>query len=200
MDFQIWGVSLVRDKSIFSSYFKSNYEDLINELGVIEKEENEIRIISIHWGKEYSTIENAKQRELAKRLSELGFDIILGHHPHTIQPVSKIGNTWVLYSQGNFLFDQNFSALTQKGLVAKITVPEKEIELFISQQKNYMVVELIKVTVDELMKFCRSNFSLRQPFFMRIKMKLELLTHFYELNFPILKTFGSRLLRLNKAN
>ncbi len=200
MDFQIWGVSLVKDKSIYSSYFKSNYEDLLNDMEIIEKEENEIRIISIHWGKEYSTIENAKQRGLAEKLSELGFDIILGHHPHTIQPVSKIGSTWVFYSQGNFLFDQNFSALTQKGLVAKITLPDNKVELFISQQKNFMVVDLIKVSIEELLDFCRSNFSMRQPFLMRIKMKLELLTHFYELNIPIVKTFGSRLLKLNKAN
>jgi len=200
IDFQIWGVSLVKDKSIYNSYFKSSYEDLLNNIEKSEKLENEIWVISIHWGKEYSTLEISKQRELAFKLSQSGFDIILGHHPHTVQPVSKIGNTWVIYSHGNFLFDQNFSSLTQKGLVARITLPEREIELFISQQKNYKVVELMKVSVDELKKFCKSNYSKRQPLFMRIKMKMELLTHFYELNFPIIKTFGSRLLKLNRAN
>lgn len=200
INFQIWGVSVIKDKSIYSSYFRSSYEDLADTIEYGDKEENEIRIISIHWGKEYNTLEHSKQRDLAQKLSQKGFDIILGHHPHTIQPVSKIDNTWVIYSHGNFLFDQNFSALTQKGLVTRITLPQKEIELFISQQKNFKVVELMKVTVDELRKFCVSNFSVRQPLLMRIKMKLELLTHFYELNYPIIKTFGSRLFKLNRAN
>lgn len=200
INFQIWGVSLVNDKSIYSSYFKSSYEDLIENLEKSEKVENEIRIISIHWGKEYNTIESNEQRELARKLSEQGFDIILGHHPHTIQPVSKIDDTWVIYSHGNFLFDQNFSSLTQKGLVAKITLPENEIELFISQQKNFKVVELMKVTIDELKKFCINNFSEREPLLMRIKMKLELLTHFYELNIPIITTFGRRLFKLYRTN
>lgn len=200
INFQIWGVSVIKDKSIYSSYFRSSYEDLADTIEYGDKEENEIRIISIHWGKEYNTLEHSKQRDLAQKLSQKGFDIILGHHPHTIQPVSKIDNTWVIYSHGNFLFDQNFSALTQKGLVTRITLPQKEIELFISQQKNFKVVELMKVTADELRKFCVSNFSVRQPLLMRIKMKLELLTHFYELNYPIIKTFGSRLFKLNRAN
>lgn len=200
INFQIWGVSVIKDKSIYSSYFRSSYEDLADNIEYGDKEENEIRIISIHWGKEYNTLENSKQRDLALKLSQKGFDIILGHHPHTIQPVSKLDNTWVIYSHGNFLFDQNFSSLTQKGLVTRITLPQKEIELFISQQKNFKVVELMKVTADELRKFCVSNFSVRQPLLMRIKMKLELLTHFYELNYPIIKTFGSRLFKLNRAN
>jgi poly-gamma-glutamate synthesis protein (capsule biosynthesis protein) len=194
MNLNIWGVSLVKDNSESGSYFKSTYEELCNELSMNEKEENEIRIISIHWGTEYSTIENEKQRQLAKELSLLKFDLILGHHPHTIQPVEKINDTWVTYSHGNFLFDQNFSFLTQKGLVSTFTFPIDAPNLFISQQKNFQVVDFKRVSLQELKKFCLENYSDNSSFLMRIKMKAELLTHFYELNIPIIKTFGGRLI------
>ncbi len=189
----IWGVSLVRDNTGESNYFKSNYNDLLKDLEHLEKGKDEYHIISIHWGKEYHTLEDNAQKELASKLSEIGFDLILGHHPHTIQPVEKINNTWVCYSHGNFLFDQNFSSITQQGLITRLSVPENHMEVYITQQKNFKVVRLIQVTIEELKKFCSKNFSIRKPTKMRILMKLELLTHFYELNLSTIKLFTHRL-------
>lgn len=196
--FRIWGVSLIRDKSIYTTHFKSTYQTLLKELEIPEKEEGEIWIMSIHWGDEYSTLENEKQRELATGLSKLGFDYILGHHPHTIQPVERINDTWVAFSHGNFLFDQNFSTLTQRGLITTFTDQDTEPELHITQQKNFRVTEPEKIDVDALKQFCIDNYSPRASILMRLKMKAELLTHFYELNIPILKTFGTRLLYWGK--
>jgi len=191
--FNIWGVSLVHDKSEPSLYFRSSYENLISDLLLKEKEVNEIRILSIHWGEEYHTMPSLKQKELAVALSNAGFDLILGHHPHTIQTAEKAGKTWVLYSHGNFIFDQNFSSLTQKGLISRTSLPDGETELFITQQKHFKVVDLKQVTVDKLYKFCSDNHSGFNPLKMRVKMKTELVTHFYELNMPIIKTFAGRL-------
>ncbi|HLN53772.1 MAG TPA: CapA family protein [Lentimicrobium sp.] len=196
--FKIWGVSLISDKSIYNSYFRSSYNNLIKDLKTGIKDENEVWILSIHWGDEYSTLENNRQRELALQLSEIGFDYILGHHPHTIQPVEQINNTWVVYSHGNFLFDQNFSLLTQKGLITKFSGDNSEPELFITQQKNFRIVNVDKITIENLKKFCMENYSAKASMLMRIKMKAELLTHFYELNIPILKTFGSRLMNWSR--
>lgn len=190
-----WGVSLVKDKTYEGAYFLSNYQDLISDLNLSAKAENETWIISIHWGDEYLTLQSEEQKTLAEKLSKTGFDLILGHHPHTIQSVEKIDNSWVAYSHGNFLFDQNFSALTQKGLISVFNLPENELELYITQQKHYRVVDIIKVSVDELNSFCTTNYSSWEPLKMRIKMKAELITHFYELNFPIIKTFGGRIFR-----
>lgn len=197
--FKIWGVSLVRDRSIYTTYFRSTYNTLVNELLLSAKEENEVWILSIHWGDEYSTLENDKQRKLARELSNLGFDHILGHHPHTIQPIEKINNTWVAYSHGNFLFDQNFSALTQQGLITKFSGEENsEPELYITQQKNFKIIDLEVTNPKDLQKYCMDNYSSKASMLMRIKMKTELFTHFYELNIPILKTFGTRLMYWGK--
>ena len=69
-------------------------------------------IVNAHWGVEYTHEPNDTQRELAKKLGESGADIIIGTHPHVIQPVEFIANsdgsqTLVAYSLGNFISAQN---------------------------------------------------------------------------------------------
>lgn len=189
-----WGVSLVTDKVDSQSYFRSSYENLINEIYLPEKEENEIWVLSLHWGEEYHTVPDRKQKELASKLASYDFDLILGHHPHTLQTVEKINDCWVIYSHGNFLFDQNFSSLTQKGLISRLTIPSKKLELFISKQKNYSVSEIKPISENDLERFCKDNHSEYNPLKMRIQMKTELITHFYQLNLPTLRMFAGRLL------
>ncbi len=66
-------------------------------------------IVAMHWGTEYSFKVDAKQEEIANYLSSLGVDLIIGAHPHVIQTVEYINNkkTFVVYSLGNFISDQN---------------------------------------------------------------------------------------------
>lgn len=68
----------------------------------------DITIVCPHWGVEYTHSENENQRELARYFTELGADLIIGTHPHVIQPVEWIetsnGNkALVYYSLGNFI-------------------------------------------------------------------------------------------------
>jgi poly-gamma-glutamate synthesis protein (capsule biosynthesis protein) len=192
---KIFGVSLVKDKHYEGAYFKSSYETLLTDLQLIPKSENEIWIISIHWGEEYLTLENKKQQILARELAGAGFDYIIGHHPHVVQPYARIGKTAVFYSHGNFIFDQNFSGLTQKGLVSQINLHNGETELFISRQRKFTLTEMKPVTTDELTLFTKASFHKKQPLLMRIKMKLELFLRFYELNFSIMRTFALKRIK-----
>ncbi len=74
-------------------------------------------IVAMHWGTEYSFRVDYKQEEIANYLSSLGVDLIIGAHPHVIQTVESIneGKTFVVYSLGNFISDQddidNFTGL-----------------------------------------------------------------------------------------
>lgn len=63
-------------------------------------------IVAMHWGDEYSLGVSAKQTEIANHLSSLGVDIIIGTHPHVVEPVEYIGKTLVIYSLGNYISDQ----------------------------------------------------------------------------------------------
>lgn len=64
-------------------------------------------IVSVHWGEEGANKPNEAQRNAAKLLAEWGADVILGHHPHVLQPIEWIeregGRALVAYSLGNFL-------------------------------------------------------------------------------------------------
>lgn len=71
----------------------------------------------MHWGVEYQTTENAEQKDLATFLIKNGADIILGCHPHVLEPMEMKtvtldnGSTrsgYVIYSMGNFFSAQTF--------------------------------------------------------------------------------------------
>lgn len=192
----LWAVSLVKDKHYNGAYFKSSYERLIDELRLKDKVAGETWIISIHWGEEYYTLENSEQRALAEKLSNAGFDYIIGHHPHVIQPAATIGKTRVVYSHGNFIFDQNFAGLTQRGLMSQFDIPGLHAVYYLTRQKKFRLVYVNEISPDKLLKFCKVNFHKRKPLLMRIKMKLELLRRFYELNPSIVRTFTSRFFKL----
>lgn len=93
-------------------------KDLIKEDMKLLNEQSDIQIVSMHWGEEYQFEPNTEQEELAQYLSDLGVDVIIGGHPHVIQPMDYIegkdGNqTLVMYSLGNFLSaqDENYRML-----------------------------------------------------------------------------------------
>ncbi len=71
------------------------------------KSEGYINIVSSHRGREYDTTHNTEQESLGKKLIECGADIIIGHHPHTIQDIWRYQGKPIIYSLGNFLFDMN---------------------------------------------------------------------------------------------
>jgi gamma-polyglutamate biosynthesis protein CapA len=74
-------------------------------------------IAHFHWGTEYGFVPDARQRELAELASDAGAHIVVGTHPHVMQAVERIGNTLVLNSLGNFVFDQGFSRTRETALV-----------------------------------------------------------------------------------
>ena len=70
------------------------------------KTQVDVIIVSMHWGEEYVFEPTKEQKEIAQYLSSLGVNLIIGSHPHVIQPVSYVNDTLVIYSLGNFLSGQ----------------------------------------------------------------------------------------------
>ena len=66
----------------------------------------DVLIVAMHWGVEYQLNPNETQKEQAKFLADLGVDIVIGNHPHCIQPIEWIDDTLVIYSLGNFISNQ----------------------------------------------------------------------------------------------
>lgn len=66
----------------------------------------DVLIVAMHWGVEYASSPNDSQKEIAQYLADLGVDIIIGCHPHVLQPITWIDDTLVMYSLGNFISNQ----------------------------------------------------------------------------------------------
>ncbi len=70
------------------------------------KDQVDVIFVSMHWGVEYSQSPSQEQKRVANYLSELGVNVIIGTHPHVLQPIEYIGDTLVVYSLGNFISGQ----------------------------------------------------------------------------------------------
>jgi poly-gamma-glutamate synthesis protein (capsule biosynthesis protein) len=78
-------------------------------------------VVSMHWGDEYDHQYNHTQETMARFLADHGVDLILGHHPHVIQPYRYLprrdgNNTLCFYSLGNFLAAQDMPHTLLGGL------------------------------------------------------------------------------------
>ena len=106
-------------------------ENLMKEqIDMAKQEEPDIIIACMHWGTEYKTTPNSTQEQLADFLFKNGIDIILGTHPHVLEPMEKRtvtlddGTTkdgFVIYSLGNFIADQN-AEYTRDSIILNIDI------------------------------------------------------------------------------
>ena len=66
----------------------------------------DVLIVAVHWGEEYTHTPTQSERTKAQFLADQGVDIVIGCHPHVVQPIEIIGDTVVYYSLGNFISNQ----------------------------------------------------------------------------------------------
>jgi poly-gamma-glutamate capsule biosynthesis protein CapA/YwtB (metallophosphatase superfamily) len=94
-----------------------------------EKAQGRFVIVYPHWGVEYATTAPGVETQAAQTFINAGADLIIGAHPHVVQNIEVIDGVPVVYSLGNFLFDQDFSPETQQGLIAHVTITPETLEL-----------------------------------------------------------------------
>lgn len=82
----------------------------------------DLLIVAMHWGEEGSLEENDYQREYAKFLADLDVDIVIGTHPHVLQPIEWIDDTLVFYSLGNLYSNQYFNIDNLSSVLASVDV------------------------------------------------------------------------------
>lgn len=136
---------LVNLWNVYSNTEYEAYKEQVKKDIEAVRDKVDILIVAMHWGVEYTFTPNTFQLDMANYLSSLGVDIIIGHHPHVIQPVTKINNTLVFYSLGNFisaqLQDQNFNKMI--GLMSNLdivkTVKDDEVTINIENIENELI-------------------------------------------------------------
>lgn len=96
---------------------------IISEVEGFRKEVDGAVVVSMHWGLEYLDYPGPEQIELGRKLVDAGADVIIGHHPHVLQPFEYYKKGLIIYSLGNFLFDL-WHPETKPTAVALITIPQ----------------------------------------------------------------------------
>ncbi|PKR79379.1 capsular biosynthesis protein [Halalkalibacillus sediminis] len=133
------------------------------------KSETDFVVVSMHFGQQYQPLPNEEQEFLSELLISEGADVILGHHPHVLQPVdwisSEDGDKVVYYSLGNFLSAQEgterlIGAISQVELTK--TIEDGSVKTKVSNAKlmptynlhdsetNFRIVPLADITDDQL--------------------------------------------------
>ena len=126
-------------------------KDLIKEQINLAKEQNvDLICVNMHWGIEYKLKQNSTQEDLADFLFENGVDLILGSHPHVLQPMEKRtitledGTTkdgFVIYSLGNFMSGQIYPN-TKSSVILDIQITKSEENRISIDSINYVPIYL----------------------------------------------------------
>ena len=111
------------------------YQEMEQQLALMKQEGAEATIVYIHWGQEYKLAPNNYQKAIAQKLCDLGVDVIIGGHPHVVQPgalltstVDPNHKTVCIYSLGNAVSNQRLgkisniaTAHTEDGMLFYVT-------------------------------------------------------------------------------
>ena len=79
-------------------------------------------IVFLHWGTEYATAQTAHQRDVARAAVVAGADVVVGAHPHVVQPAETHAGRPIVYSLGNFVFDEMNEDVVRRGNVLVLTL------------------------------------------------------------------------------
>jgi len=80
-------------------------ESIAAEIGAA-RARADLVIVTVHWGAEFRHEPSEKQRRLGRLMIDAGATLVLGHHPHVLQPVERYRGGIIAYSLGNLIFDQ----------------------------------------------------------------------------------------------
>ena len=157
------------------SYLLNMYSDEIAKKDIDSiKDKVDVIIVAMHWGEEYIVDPVNEQKNIAKYLSDLGVNLIIGTHPHIIEPVGYINDTLVIYSLGNFISGQSPMGIDKiVGLMVGMDIIVKDNKVKFenldytllytyctSNYKNYKVIPFDKLDDSTLKQY--GNYTVQQ--------------------------------------
>lgn len=119
----VWPTDLkINDPERDTKY--QEYKEKVKQDMAKVRDKVDVLIVAMHCGIEYTTEPSAYQKDEAKFLAEQGVDLVIGTHPHVLEPVEWIDDTLVFYSLGNFISaqyqDENYNKTT--GLMSSLRI------------------------------------------------------------------------------
>lgn len=84
-------------------------------------------VVSMHWGRELDSLPSARQIRMGHQLIDAGAALVIGHHPHVLQGVESYRGKMILYSLGNFVFD-NSQTEQSRSAIFRCTIGQSGID------------------------------------------------------------------------
>jgi poly-gamma-glutamate synthesis protein (capsule biosynthesis protein) len=91
-------------------YSVLNEQNILRALAEMEAAHATLKVFCFHWGNEYIHKPSMHQREIAYRMIDAGADLLIGHHPHVVQPIEQYKGKYICYSLGNFCFNNPYQS------------------------------------------------------------------------------------------
>jgi len=95
---------------------------------------SDIVVVFSHWGTEYNLGVDDSTRDIAHSFIDAGADLIIGSHPHVIEPIEIYKEKRIYYSLGNFIFDQYFSEDVRNGMGVEVKIDKQSKQLDFSEE------------------------------------------------------------------
>ncbi len=148
--------TIIRGQKItFIGYHEFAYQgfDLVLNEITLAKENKSFVIVYPHWGEEYRKSMTQGQIKMAHQFIDAGADLILGSHPHVIEPIEIYNGKAIFYSLGNFVFDQYNSGPTTEGLSIAINITKNEVKysIYPFDIKNAQVSLMSKINSETVL-------------------------------------------------
>ncbi|MBP3478923.1 MAG: CapA family protein [Oscillospiraceae bacterium] len=166
------------------------YEEMQENIALMEEAGADAVVLFIHWGNEYQIKQNSTQTSMAQALCDLGVDVIIGGHPHVVQPVELLTSTTdaahktvCLYSMGNAVSNQRIGEMslktghTEDGVLFSVTFTKYSdgtvilsdadllptwVDLRSSPKKTYAILPLDKQIEDWKTQFSLTDSTLEK--------------------------------------
>ena len=123
-------------------------------------------IVNIHWGQEERHLYNKKQQQLGRACIDAGADVVIGHHPHCIQPIELYKGKYIYYSLGNSFFPDTVCPAYYKDGVPQFNYHKKHL--------NYGRKSLaVRVCMEKGSLRCETLACIRQKDAFRIKAEIK---------------------------
>ena len=154
------GIPVPSSKPFAVNLINDNF--ILEQISLAKKQHPDLICVNMHWGNEYHTKQSSEQERLANLLFTNGVDIILGSHPHVLQPMEKrtvtledgsTKNCFVIYSLGNFMSGQT-KANTRSSIILNIDFTKNgETEKTTIDKVSYIPIYMYKSSSSPIRKY-----------------------------------------------
>lgn len=172
----------------------------------VSRDDAQLKIVSVHWGDEYVGTPAPEQATFGRRLIDAGARLVLGHHPHVLQPIEEYGGGLIAYSLGNFVFDQDWGLATRGGGLLRLvlsatgirewefipTLTTRHCQPTLASGREAVALRAAVAGPTDLPEPAYRALVARNTARFRLRMKWELLRHFWRVTPDTLRFLATK--------